>query len=171
VEQTGNANALAAADNRNRPDGKEMMRETIVRAMLGTVIGMGIATLLGFVKFSIAEKISPSGGLIPVPSGLTAAILIAVLMGIVGGIIGLIVGAFGLRPYQGAVVGILFIVLRLREVSDAIRSIATKIHYGQQAGHFSFGSILDDILVLSMVFDFVIVGALVSIFLRRFFPR
>jgi len=100
-----------------------------------------------------------------------AAILIAILMGIIGGIIGLIVGAFGLRPYQGAVVGILFIVLRWRKVSETIRSIATKIQYGQQAGHFSFGSILDDTLGLSMYFDFVIVGALVSIFLRRFFPH
>jgi hypothetical protein len=147
-----------------------MMRETIVRAMLGTAIGMGIAMLLGFVKFSIAEKVSPRGDLIPLRSGM-AAILIAILMGIIGGIIGLIVGAFGLRPYQGAVVGILFIVLRWRKVSETIRSIATKIQYGQQAGHFSFGSILDDTLGLSMYFDFVIVGALVSIFLRRFFPH
>ena len=146
------------------------MRETIVRAMLGTAIGMGIAMLLGFVKFSIAEKVSPRGDLIPLRSGM-AAILIAILMGIIGGIIGLIVGAFGLRPYQGAVVGILFIVLRWRKVSETIRSIATKIQYGQQAGHFSFGSILDDTLGLSMYFDFVIVGALVSIFLRRFFPH
>lgn len=135
--------------------------------MLGTAFGMGIAMLLGFVKSAIAEQISPSGGLIPLPSGLTAAILMAILMGIVGGIIGLIVGAFNLRPYQGAVVGILFIVLRWRPVFDAIRSIATKIQYG----HFSLGSILVDILGLSMIFDFVIVGALVSIFLRRFFPR
>lgn len=147
------------------------MRETIVRAIVGTAIGMGIAMLLGFVKFSIAENISPSGGLIPLPSGLTAAILIAILMGIVGGIIGLLVGAFGLRPYQGAAVGVLFIAIRWRQVSDAIRSIATKIQYGQQAGHFSFGSIINDLLALSMVFDFVIVGALVSIFLRRFFLR
>jgi len=147
------------------------MRDTIVRAMLGTAIGMGVAMLLAFVKSAIAEQISPSGGLIPMPSGLTAAILIAILWGIVGGIIGLIVGAFRLRPYQGAAVGILFIVLRWRAVLDAIRSFATKIQYAQQAGHFSFGSILSDILGLSMVFDFVIVGALVSIFLRRFFPR
>jgi len=135
--------------------------------MLGTAFGMGIAMLLGFVKSAIAEQISPSGGLIPLPSGLTAAILLAILMGIVGGIIGLIVGAFNLRPYQGAAVGILFIVLRWRPVFDSIRSIATKIQYG----HFSFGSIFVDILGLSMIFDFVIVGALVSIFLRRFFPR
>src|ERR1043165_2365279 len=147
-----------------------MMRETIVRAMLGTAIGMGIAMLLGFVKFSIAEKVSPRGDLIPLRSGM-AAILIAILMGIIGGIIGLIVCGVGLRPYQGAGVGILFLVLRGRKVSETIRSIATKIQYGQQAGHFSFGSILDDTLGLSMYFDFVIVGALVSIFLRRFFPH
>jgi len=83
--------------------------------MLGTAIGMGSAMLLAFVKTAIAEQISPSGGLLPLPSGLTAAILIAILWGVVGGIIGLIVGAFGLRPYQGDVVGILFIVLRWRE--------------------------------------------------------
>jgi hypothetical protein len=68
-----------------------------------------------------------SGSIPLLPSGLTAAIMIAILMGIVGGIVGLIVGAFGLRPYQGAAVGILFIVLRWREVFDGIRSIATKI--------------------------------------------
>ena len=147
-----------------------MIRDTIVRAMLGTAIGMGIAMLLGFVKTAIAEQISPDGGLIPLPSGLAAAILIAILMGIVGGIIGLIVGAFGLRPYQGAAVGILFIVLRWRRVLDAIRNLATRIQREQHAGHFNFKSILDDILGLSMVFDFVIVGALVSIFLRRFSP-
>ena len=126
--------------------------------------------LLGFVKFAVAEKINPSGGLIPAPSGLTAAILLAILVGIVGGIIGLIVGAFGLQPYQGAIVGILFIVLRWREVSDLIRRSATKIQYGQRAGHFSSDLILNAILVL-LIFDFVIVGALVSVFLRRFFPR
>jgi hypothetical protein len=140
--------------------------------MLGAAIGMCIAMLLGFVKFAVAEKTYPSEGLIPlVPSGLTAAIIIAILMGIVGGIIGLIVGAFRLRPYQGAVVGILFIVLRWREVFDVIRSIATNLKYGQQAGHFSFGLIFNEILALSMVLDFVIVGALVPIFLRRLFTR
>ena len=79
--------------------------------------------------------------------------------------------AFGLRPYQGAVVGILFIVLRWQVVLDDIRNIATAIQSGLHAGHFRFGSILVDILALSMLFDFVIVGALVSILLRRFFPR
>lgn len=128
--------------------------------------------LLGFVKTAVAETIYPSGGLIPLlPSGLTAAIIIGILMGIIGGIIGLIVGVFGLRPYQGAAVGILFIILRWREVFDGIRSIATKIQYGQQAGHFSSALLFRDILALSMVFDFVLVGALVSIFLRRFFWR
>jgi hypothetical protein len=92
-------------------------------------------------------------------------------MGIVGGIIGLIVGAFRLRPYQGAAVGILFIVLRWREVFDGFRSLATKIQYGQQAGRFSAGLILNDILVLTMLLDFVIVGLLVSILFRRLFPR
>jgi hypothetical protein len=148
------------------------MRDTILRAMLGTVTGMVIAMVLGFVKFAIAEKTYPSGGLIPLlPSGLTAALLIGILMGIIGGIIGLIVGAFRLRPYQGAAVGILFIALRWREVFDGIRSIATRIEYGQQSGHFSAGLILNDILVLTMVLDFVIVGALVSMFLLRLFPR
>lgn len=148
------------------------MRDTILRAMLGTAIGMGISMLLGFVKFELAEKIYPSGGLIPLlPSRLTAAIIIAILMGIVGGLVGLIVGAFGLRPYQGAAVGVLFIVLRWREVFDGIRSIATKIAYGKQAGHFSSAFLFHDILALSMVFDFVIVGALVSIFLRRSFTH
>lgn len=135
--------------------------------MLGAAIGMGIAMVLGFVKTAVAEMLYPSGGLIPMPSGLTAAILMAILMGIIGGIIGLIVGTFGLRPYQGAAVGILFIVLRWRRVFDEIQSIATRIQYG----HFSYGSIFNDILGLSMIFDFVIVGALVSIFLRRFFAR
>ena len=139
--------------------------------MLGTAIGMGSAMLLAFVKTAIAEQISPSGGLLPLPSGLTAAILIAILWGVVGGVIGLVVGAFRLRPYQGAVVGILFIVLRWQVVLDDISNIATKIQFGLHAGHFRFGSILVDILALSMLFDFVIVGALVSIFLRRFFQR
>lgn len=148
------------------------MRDTILRAMLGTAIGMGLSMLLGFVKFAIAEKAYPSDGLIPLlPSGLTAAIILAILMGVIGGMIGLIVGAFGLRPYQGAVVGSLFIVLRWREVFDAIRSIATKIQNENQAGHFSSAGHFHDILVLSMVFDFVIVGALVSMFLRRFFSH
>jgi len=140
--------------------------------MLGAAIGMCIAMLLGFVKSVVAEKTFPSEGLFAlVPTGLTAAILIAILMGIVGGIIGLIVGALRLRPYQGALVGILFILLRWREVSDLIRSIATSVKYGQHAGHLSFGLIFNELLVLSMVLDFVIVGALVSIILRRLFPR
>lgn len=63
--------------------GKEMMRHTILRAMLGMAIGMGISMLLVFVKSAVAQKIHPSGGLTPlVPSGLTAAIIIAILMGI-----------------------------------------------------------------------------------------
>jgi len=49
--------------------------------------------------------------------------------------------------------------------------LGTAIQSGLHAGHFRFGSILVDILALSMLFDFVIVGALVSILLRRFFPR
>ena len=140
--------------------------------MLGTASGILIAMLLGFVKFAVAEEIYPSGGLIPLlPSGLTAALIIAIVMGIVGGIIGLIVGAFRLRPYQGAGVGILFIVLRWREVFDGIRTTAAKIQHAQEAGHFSAALILHDILALTMVLDFVIVGALVSIFLLRLFPR
>jgi len=73
----------SAADDETERIGKEIMRDTILRAMLGTAIGMGLAML---------------------PS------------------------------------------------SD-----------------FSFGSILSDILGLSMVFDFVIVGALVSISCGAFF--
>src|SRR4029078_12514330 len=117
-----------------------MMRDTMVRAMLGTAIGMGSAMLLAFVKTAIAEQISPSGGLLPLPSGLTTAILTAILWVVVSGRIGLVVGAFRLRPYQGAVVGILFIVLRWQVVLDDISNIATKIQSGLHAGHFRFGS-------------------------------
>ena len=146
------------------------MRHTILRAVVGTAIGMGISMFLGFVKSAVAQKIYPSGGFIPlVPSGLTAAIMIAILLGIFGGFIGLIVGALGLRPFQGAAVGVIVVILRWREVFDRIRSIAAKIQYGQQSGHFNSAWILSEILAVSMVFDFVLVGALVSILLRRVF--
>ena len=128
---------------------------------------MGVAMIIGFVKVALAEKFYPSGGLLLLPSGVTAAIIIAILMGIVGGIIGLIVGAFGLRTYQGAVVGLLFAALRWSAVYDTIRSLARTI----QAGHVSLRLIVNDILVLSMVLDFVIVGVLVSISVRRLFAR
>lgn len=148
------------------------MRDTILRAMLGAAIGLGFSMLMAFVKFAVAENIYPQGGLIPLlPSGLTAAIIIAIMIGIIGGIIGLIVGALDLRPYQGAAVGILFIMLRWRGVFDTIRNIATQIEYAKRSGHVSFKPFVNDLLLLSMFFDVVIVGAVVSIFLRRFFTR
>ena len=127
---------------------------------------MGVAMVVGFVKFALAEKLDFSGGLLPLRSGV-APIIIAILMGIVGGIIGLIVGAFGLRTYQGAIVGLLFAAFRWSVIYDDIRSLARTI----QAGHVSLRSIVNEILVLSMFLDFVIVGALVSISVRRLFTR
>ena len=121
--------------------------------------------VIGFVKFLVAERFYGSG-LIPLRFGVTA-MLMAILMGIVGGIIGLIVGVFGLRIYQGAVVGLLFAALGRRTIYDDIRSLAKRI----QARHVSLRLIVYDIIGLSMFLDFVIVGALVSIFVRRWFAR
>ena len=142
------------------------MRTPILQAIAGASIGMGVATVIGFIQFALAEKLFFSGDMLPMRFG-AAAILIAIMMGIGGAIIGLIVGAFSLRPYQGAVVGLLFVALRWSAVYDTIRRLARTI----QAGHVSLSLIIDDILVLSMVLDFVIVGALVSISVRRLFAR
>lgn len=127
---------------------------------------MGVAMVIGFVKFVLAETFYVIDDFLPLRFGVTA-IFIAIFMGIVGGIIGLIVGAFGLRTYQGAVVGLLFAALGWSAVYDTIRRLARTI----QARHVSLRLIVDDILVLSIFLDFVIVGALVSIFLRRLFAR
>lgn len=127
---------------------------------------MGVAFVIGFVKFALAEKLYSGGDLLPLRSGV-ASIFIAILMGIVGGIIGLIVGAFGLRTYQGAIVGLLFAALRWNVIYDEISSLARTI----QTGHVSLKSIVNNILVLSMFLDFMIVGALVSISVRRLFAR
>lgn len=127
---------------------------------------MGVAFVIGFVKFALAEKLYASGDFLPLRSGV-GAIFIAILMGIVGCLIGLIVGTFNLRPYQGALVGLLFAVLRWSVIYDSIRGLARTI----QAGHVSLKSIGNDMLVLSMFLDFVIVGALVSIFVRHLFAR
>ena len=142
------------------------MRTSIPQAIAGASIGMGVAMVIGFVKFALAEKFYLSGDLLPLRSGV-AAVLIAILMGMVGGIIGLIVGAFGLRTYQGAFVGLLFAALRWSVIYDDIRNLARTI----QTGHASLRSIAEDILALSMFLDFVIVGALVSIGIRRLFAR
>jgi len=127
---------------------------------------MGVALVLAFVKYALTETFFPSSNSFP-PSGISGAILLAILMGIVGAIIGLIVGAFGLRTYQGAVVGLLFAALRWSAVYDTIHSLARTI----QAGHFSLRFFADDIQRLSIFLDFVIVGALVSIAVQRLFAR
>ena len=142
------------------------LRTSIQQALAGAFIGMGFAMVIGLVKFALAEKLYSSGDLLPLRSGV-AAILMAILMGIVGGIIGLIVGAFSLRIYQGAIVGLLFAAIRWNVIYDDIRSLARTI----QAGEASLRSIVNDILVLSVFLDFVIVGALVSISVRRLFAR
>ncbi len=134
----------------------------ILQAVLGTFIGMGIAMILSFVEVSLGEYLYPSGGMLMLPSGITAAILVAILMGIVGGLIGLIVGAFRLGTYQGAAVGLVVAVFRWRGLYEAIRNIARLV----QSGHPGFSLLFPDLLVLSLFFDFVIVGALVSTCLR-----
>ena len=142
------------------------MRTSIQQAIAGAAIGMGIAMVIGFVKFLLADKFYLSNDTLPLRFGVTA-IIMAILMGIVGGIIGLIVGAFGLRTYQGASFGLLFAALGWRLVYESIHNLVSTII----SGRVNPRPIWDDILILSMFLDFVIVGALVSLFIRRLFAR
>ncbi|HEY0766276.1 MAG TPA: hypothetical protein VGD61_28095 [Pyrinomonadaceae bacterium] len=142
------------------------MRTSIQQVIAGASIGMGLAMVIGFVKFLLADKFYLSNDLLPLRFGVTA-IIMAILMGIVGGIIGLIVGAFGLRTYQGAMVGLLFAALGWPLVYASICNLARTILLGRVNPR----PIWDHILILSMFLDFVIVGALVSVFVRRLFAR
>jgi hypothetical protein len=117
-----------------------------LQSILGLVLGAGFGAIVGFISFAIREKLNPSTFVIFLPSGpLRVGILGAVLIGLVGGVVGVITGALGLRAYYGAGVGILiYALLKARRV-------------------YFDGRISIDGVEAMLVFDFVLIGALVSL--------
>ena len=104
------------------------LREFILGAVFGLVMGLGVGAVLGFVRFSLGEKFLSRPGLFAlVPSGaLRVGMLGAILMGILGSVIGLITGLLRLRPPYAAAVGILIIALLKRRAAFSELASLTK---------------------------------------------
>jgi hypothetical protein len=117
-----------------------------LQSILGLLLGAGFGAIVGFITFAIMEKFNPSTFVIFLPSGSFAVGLMGgLLIGLVGGVIGLITGAFGLRSFHGAGVGILiYALLKARRV-------------------YSDGQISLDPVEAALVLNLVLIGALVSL--------
>ena len=148
------------------------MRVIILQALAGLLIGFGAALVLGFSKLALGEKISPSGsfGMMLVPTGwFRVGLFGGILMGLVGGVIGLITGALGLGPFPAAVVGIvIWVFLKWRTLYSDLRGLPRAVRRYLR-GERSPRSILQDIIVVSLVLDLPLVGAIVAVSLRRLF--
>ena len=117
-----------------------------LQSILGLLLGAGFGVIVGFITFAIMEKLNPSSLLILMPSGpLGGGIFGGLIIGLVGGVIGLITGALGLRPLQGAIVGVaVYAVVKARRVYFDRRVSINRTE-------------------LSLIFDFALIGALVSL--------
>ncbi|MFN2406753.1 MAG: hypothetical protein ABR594_11920 [Pyrinomonadaceae bacterium] len=89
-----------------------------LQSILGLLLGAGFGVVVGFITFAIMDKFNPSTFVIFLPSGsFRVGIMGGLLIGLVGGVIGLITGAFGLRSFHGAGVGIvIYALLKARRV-------------------------------------------------------
>jgi hypothetical protein len=142
------------------------LADLILRSVLGLIIGAGVGAVLGFVKFGLAEKLFPSG-LFVVPSG---PLLGALMMGLAGVVLGAITGVFRLRPFHGAALGFLIATLLMwRGMYSNLLGLATAIRQYFATGYLSRGSILMDLMTLSLAVDFAIIGAVVALSLRHLF--
>lgn len=117
-----------------------------LHSILGLLLGAGFGVIVGFITFAIMEKLKPSTLVILAPSGpLGGGLFGSLLIGLVGGVIGLITGALGLRTFEGAAVGIvIFALLKVRRVFLDRRLSLDKVE-------------------ASLIFDFALIGALVSL--------
>ena len=117
-----------------------------LQSILGLLLGAGFGVIVGFITFAIMEKFNPNSLVFFLPSGpLAVGIMGGLLMGFVGGVIGLITGAFGLRSFHGAGVGILiYALLKARRV-------------------YSDGQISIEPVEAALVLNFALIGALVSL--------
>ena len=117
-----------------------------LQAILGLLLGAGFGVIVGFITFAIMEKFNPSSLLILLPSGpLGVGIMGSLLIGLVGGVVGLITGVLGLRSFHGAGVGVLiFALLKARRVYRDRRISMQGVE-------------------VSLILDFALIGALVSL--------
>ena len=130
----------------------DCLRDLILQAGSGLLIGLGVGAVVGFVTFALLEKFTSRPGLLIVPSGpLVVGLLGAVLIAIVGSVIGLITGVLDLRPAYAAGVGILLFALKKGHAVLSDRGSGKKIM---------------DITDATLVFDFALIGLLAAVLLR-----
>jgi hypothetical protein len=149
------------------------LRVIVLQSLAGLLIGFGAGLVLGFCKLALGEKSSPSGsfGMMLVPTGwLRVGLFGGILMGLAGGVIGLITGALSLGALQAAVVGIvIWLLLKWRTLYSDLRSFPRAVGRYLRGERTSPRAILQDIIVVSLVLDLPLVGAIVAVSLRRLF--
>ena len=149
------------------------MRVIVLQTLAGLLIGFGAGLVLGFSKLALGEKLSPSGSfaMLLTPTGwFRVGLFGGILLGLVGGVVGLITGALSLGTLQGAVAGVLiWVLLRWRTLYSDLRGFLRAVGRYLRGERTRPRSILQDIIVVSLVLDLPLIGAIVAVSLRHLF--